>query len=412
MIRSLTVGLPVDSMSTTGIESEASGLLAAAAETLSDEATAPRTLRFALPASGAEGELGGALLSRLRWVDRLAESSGVRWFCMPLDFVAPGPRRGRMQAALDGISRFPRLFVNLVMAADREIALGAAQDAARFVLDVSRKTNNGFDNFRVGMSCNCPANAPFFPFTRHEGESLAFSFALETTQLASGILDRCPDLKDPGSVRDRLAEGLTEPLAALHAAGERLAEQTGAEYRGLDASLAPIPVDGVSVAGLIERMIGAPVGSHGSLFATSLLTDALRTALKASGARAVGFNGVMFSLLEDPLLAAANNRRLLTLDGLLALSTVCACGVDMVPLPGVSFPEEISALVLDVAGLSTALDKPLGVRLLPIPKARVNEFTQLNLDFLCDSRVVGLSSNDRIFTSEQPLLGLRTPRGR
>jgi uncharacterized protein (UPF0210 family) len=370
----------------------------------------PRTLRYTLPPSGAEGEVEGALFSRLRWVDELARATGVRWFCMPLDFVTAGPRRGRLTAALDAIGRFERMFLNMILATDRQIAVNAAQDAAKLVLDISRKSNNGFDNFRVGASFNCPANAPFFPFSRHEGANVAFSFALETTPLALEALRGFARLNDAGAVRDRIVSVLAPQLQSIDVLGNQLADASGCEYRGLDASFAPMPVDDVSVAALVEHVIGAPIGSHGTVFATAFLTDALRAAILESKARAVGFNGVMYSVLEDPRLAAAVNKRRIGLDALLATATVCACGLDMIPVPGISFPEEISAVMLDVAALSCALDKPLGARLLPIPGAHVNELTQLNLDFLCDSRVLGLSSNDRKLGGDEHLLGLKAPR--
>jgi uncharacterized protein (UPF0210 family) len=408
MIRSLTIGLPLGQLSTAEIHSRVSGLLRAKDDILTDHI--PRTLRFTLPASGAEGEPEGALLSRLRWVDDLATATGVRWFCLPLDFVTPGPRRGRIAAALDAITRFEKMFLNLVLAADRQIAVNAAQDAAKLVLDISRKSNNGFDNFRVGASFNCPANAPFFPFSRHHGDNVAFSFALETTPLALDALRDFARPRDAGAARDRIVEVLSPQLRLLDDLGNRLAEASGTDYRGLDASFAPMPVDNVSVASLTERLIGAPIGSHGSIFATAFLTDALRAAFAESKARPIGFNGVMYSILEDPTLSASSNRRGVSLDGLLAMATVCACGLDMVPVPGLSFPEEMSAVMLDVAAISCALDKPLGARLLPIPGARVNEVTNLNLDFLCDSRVLGLTANEHRLESSQHLLGLRVPR--
>jgi hypothetical protein len=367
-------------------------------------------LRFTLPPSGAEGEPEGALLSRLRWVDELARTTGVRWFCQPLDFVTAGPRRGRIAAALDGIIRFERMFLNLILAAERRVAVNSVRDVAKLILDISRKSNNGFDNFRVGASFNCPPSAPFFPFSRHEGENVAFSFALETTQLAIAALQAFPTPNDAGAVRDEIVSVLTPRLRAVDAIGRELAQRTGTDYRGIDASFAPMPLDNVSVGTLVERIIGSSPGSHGSVFATAFLTDALRAAIVASQARAAGFNGVMYSILEDPVLAAANNQRRITLDGLLAMATVCACGLDMIPVPGLSFPEEISAVMLDVAALSCALDKPLGARLLPIPNGHVNELTKLNLDFLCDSRVIGLSSNDRQLESAEHLLALRAPR--
>lgn len=408
MIRSLTIGLPLDHASTTEIETHVQRVLAEADKALSKAQLSPRTKRFTLPPSGPDAEVEGALLSRIRWVDELARRTQVRWFCLPLDFMDGGLRRVRAAAALDAVVRFDRLFLNMILAHNRQMAVNAAHDAAKLVLDVSRKSNNGFDNFRVGVSFNCPANAPFFPFSRHEGSTVAFSFALETTPLALEIL-RAGSLQ-ADSVRDRLVERLVPYLRQVEEIGQQIAQATQAEYRGVDASLAPMPSDNVSVATAIELLTGAPIGSHASVFATALFTDALRTALVASQATAVGFNGVMYSVLEDPALAAANSKRLISLDTLVSLSTVCACGLDMVPIPGLSFPEEVSAVMLDVAAVSCALDKPLGVRLLPIPSGQVNEFTKLNLDFLCDSRVIGLTANDRRIQAQEHLVGFRTPR--
>lgn len=410
MIRSLTVGLPLEDLSTSEIGARVRTLLDEADKAFAEASLVPRTRRFTLPPSSADDEAEGVLLSRLRWVDELARATGVRWFCLPVDLLAGASRHGRIGQSLDAVGRFERMFLNLILATDGRVAVNSIPEAARLILDVSRKSNNGFDNFRVGASFNCPANAPFFPFSRHEGPGVAFSFALETTQLAAEALRSFATPQDLGAVRDLLERTLVPALRSLDSLGKRIAEASGAEYRGLDSSFAPLPSENVSVAALVESIIGAPVGSHGSVYATSFLTDALRCAVRTSGARAVGFNGVMYSLLEDRLLAIANNQRRLSLDGLLALSTVCACGLDMIPIPGRSFPEEIAALMLDVAALSCTLAKPLGVRLLPIPGAHVNEFTRLNLDFLCDSRVVGLTSNDRSFTTREPLLALRAPR--
>jgi uncharacterized protein (UPF0210 family) len=397
-------------MSTTIVETRVQHLLKEAREQLTPLQLVPRTQRFTLPPCGPESEAEGVMLSRLRWVDELARRMGVRWFCTPLDFVSPGPRAGRVAAALDAVVRFDRMFLNMILATNRQMAANATHDAAKLVLDISRKTNNGFDNFRVGASFNCPPNAPFFPFSRHEGSNVAFSFALETTQLALQVVKGNATTRDVDAVRNDLVTQLVPCLRSIDEIGQHLAATTATEYRGIDASFAPMPSDNVSVATLVESLTGAPIGSPASVFGTALLTDALRTALVQSRAKAVGFNGVMYAVLEDPGLAAANSKRLISIDTLMVLSTVCACGLDMVPVPGLSFPEEISAVMLDVASLSCSLDKPLGARLLPIPNGQVNEFTKLNLDFLCDSRVIGLGANDRKIQTRDHLIGFRTPR--
>ena len=69
----------------------------------------------------------------------------------------------------------------------------------------------------------------------------------------------------------------------------------------------------------------------------------------------MGFNGVMYSVLEDDYLALAVKNKKLSIDSLLLYSTVCGCGIDMVPVPGNIFLEEISSLIIDTAALSIAL---------------------------------------------------------
>jgi len=109
---------------------------------------------------------------------------------------------------------------------------------------------------------------------------------------------------------------------------------------------------------------------------------------------------VMFSVLEDDVLASANNRRALSVDTLNAWSTVCGCGLDMLPVPGSTLSEDIAAIILDTAALAVRLTKPLGVRLLPIPGKEVNELTQFNFDFLCNSRVMQIDKSDVSFPTE------------
>lgn len=410
MIRSVTVGLPLGAMSPAKIEAHVEKLLAASARHLGEAGIESRTLRFTLPAMGAEAEVEGTVASALQWVDGLADRTGVRWYCLPINLCGPETHRERLSAALAAVSRFPRMFLNLIVADQNGVSVAGAYEAADLVLRVSRKSNNGFDNFRVGASSCCPPNTPFFPFSRHEGPGVAFSFALETTAAALELVQQLGPKCPIDQFRDRLIEKLSEILTQVQAIGEKVAADAGVEFRGVDASFAPFPNGGPSVGRLVELLSGAAVGGHGSIFVTALLTDCIRAALAASGALPVGFNGVMYSLLEDEVLAAANNRRNVTLDGLIAMSSVCACGVDMIPVPGASFVEEIASVILDVSAMSLALKKPLGARLLPVPGKTANESTAFNLDFLCDSRVMSLSPTDHAFRTTEPQLNLLCPR--
>jgi hypothetical protein len=187
--------------------------------------------------------------------------------------------------------------------------------------------------------------------------------------------------------RNYFLENLTKNLIEINALGLGIEKNTGLKYLGLDASLAPYPNGESSVALLVEMLGNEDFGSNGSLFFTAYLTDIVKESVLQSGARSVGFNGVMYSVLEDDYLALRNKQKNLTLDGLLMYSAVCGCGIDMVPVAGDILEEEIASIILDVAGLSVALKKPLGVRLLPINGGLNNEVTKFNHDFLVDTRI-------------------------
>ena len=135
------------------------------------------------------------------------------------------------------------------------------------------------------------------------------------------------------------------------------------------------------------------VGSNGSLFLTSYFTNILKDVKKNNQIKTTGFNGVMYSLLEDHLLCESNNDKFLSIDQLILYSTLCACGLDMIPIPGNTLPEEIESIILDIASISSRLNKQLGVRLLPIPNKVENEFTEFDMDFISNTRILNIKNS-------------------
>lgn len=397
MIRSVTVGVPVYSRGKSELAERLQAFQLESRSLCEDAGMPPRTFRLTLPPPDIDAESApGTLRSIVDATRALADAAGARWYCLPLDLYPERGRAALLEEAQALVVRDARLFLNLIVAKPDSISMKAAEAAGRFVLQLARRSNNGIDNFRVGMSAACPAGTPFFPFSRHEGDELAFSLAMETTATALRIARAArQEQADLSAFQERLIEALASDMARVHALGLEIARRTGFDYRGLDGSLAPFPDGETSVATLIELLGPTPVGAHGSVFITSVLTEAIKTAAARAGAVTVGFNGVMYSLLEDEGLANANNLRAVSLEKLALLSTVCGCGIDMVPVPSTMYAEDLAGLVLDIAALAVRLKKPLGVRVLPIPNRAVNEYTALNLDFLCDSRVMdpGLSAS-------------------
>lgn len=390
-IRSITFGINEEDLLIPTLQEKIKDFFQSANATIKNKGIKTRTNRILLPPFNHNEALNlPKTRERVNTISSICENLGIRWFCVPFSTFGQGDLRSVHQIALEIIRRYPSAFINFIVSKDQEINFNGIKVASEFIKSVSHLSSSGFDNFRVGISCNCKPNSPFFPFTYQEGES-GFSIALELTGELINLL-RDNESLDLNEIRSLIVDNLIEPLKTIDEACKEIETSTSVKYYGIDTSLAPLPSKDNSVAQLLELLGVESFGSNGTLYLTSFLTGILRELIAKSNIRRIGFNGVMFSHLEDSGMGKRNDTRNFSIDSLIAYSSVCGCGLDMVPVPGNSFEEEISSLILDVAGLSCVYDKPLGVRLLPIPMKSENEFTNFNHDFLYNTRIKGVSS--------------------
>ncbi len=384
-IRSVTIGINWEEYSKDNIENDLRCFLECAREVFTSGNHPVRTFRLTLDPINLHGNLEAAGINAIaRWISDFCDTHGIRWFCMPF-LPSPHENEDMYRIALEIIRRYQRAFVN-IMATHRDIInTRAILKAGAFIKSVSRLSNNGYDNFRVGVSCNCKPATPFFPFTHHAGEN-GFSIALELPRYFAEVIGAHGN-GSLGAVRKKIIAELAPRLSEVESCARRIEEKTPMTYHGIDASLAPFPKEENSVARLIELLGVHSFGGNGTLFFTSFLTDIIRELVKTSGITPAGFNGVMYSVLEDAHIGHTNQSRLFSMDSLVSFSSVCGCGIDMVPVPGDTLEEEIASLILDIAGMSVTLDKPLGIRVLPIPMKYENEFTDFHYDFLYNTRI-------------------------
>jgi len=108
----------------------------------------------------------------------------------------------------------------------------------------------------------------------------------------------------------------------------------------------------------------------------------------------------MLPVLEDSTLAQRAAEGSLSVTELLMFSAVCGAGLDVVPLPGDTTPEEIYPILLDLGALALRLNKPLTARLMPVPGKQAGDQTTFNFGYFANSRVMPLRS--------QKLSGLMT----
>ena len=118
---------------------------------------------------------------------------------------------------------------------------------------------------------------------------------------------------------------------------------TGVEFLGIDISLAPYPypLEDQSVVGLLERLgniarsrgdMEFKFGMNGTMFMHTFISRILKEIVDSGEFKTTGFNGIMYSVLEDSLLSSRYSNREVKMADLLLLSTTCGCGIDMLPL--------------------------------------------------------------------------------
>lgn len=347
-----------------------------------------RTQRLCLYPFTEPADIGG-----LKQLSLLCDKSSIRWFNIPID-----PTNHKSVPALFGfahsvLAEYGRAFVNVLGVIDGIIRPDILERCAELIRKTSALSANGQDNFRLGVSVNVQPNGPFFPFTYSSGE-MGFSIALELTQEINEICARTQG-GALGVLRNAILAQIIPQVEKINMTAIGIADREGIAFHGFDFSIAPIIDENGSIITILNRLGVYNFGYTGTLFATSFLTNIMKHL--ASRFKSVGFSGVMYSLLEDLELCSINNERGVTLEQLISLSTMCGCGVDMVPVYGKIKNEELVSILFDVAGISCRLNKPLGVRLLPIPQCGRGKtvFTAFHndSDFIANTKTVGLNLN-------------------
>lgn len=386
-IRTITLGVNWGQEGEAALKRDIKSFFGKANDMFADQGLSPRTQRITLSPFVITGsDNGQACLSSIGRVSAFCKDIGIRWFCVPFNVVKQDTAVVNA-VAVDVARQYKNAFINYIVTENGRLDRKAIFGASIFVCAVSQLSDNGFDNFRCGVSFNCKPNGAFFPFTYHAGES-GFSIALELVPLCVEVI-RSNTGKTLEEIRNKILAELLPVVKRVDEISLKIEKTTGMKYYGTDASLAPHPEHpDNSVAYLVELLGVNCFGSSGTAFVTSFLTNIIESLIERSGIRSAGFNGVMYSVLEDPRLGVVSSEEgKLSIESLLAFSTMCGCGIDMVPLPGDVSAEEVASVMLDIAAVAIRLNKPLGVRLLPIPGKSAGELTNFDHDFLHNTRI-------------------------
>jgi uncharacterized protein len=273
---------------------------------------------------------------------------------------------------------------------DNELIINSAKAVRR----ISEITPRGEGNFNFTVNFNCDPLIPYFPASYHKKKlGNCFVIGLETPDLLVKVLSESNKNTKMVSHNERfncyyetMREALQFHISVINKIIKQIDTGDNFSFSGFDSSPAPSK-DCESMATVYEQMGVEYFGASGTVEASSLLTKVFKS---IQGVDLVGFSGLMLALTEDTGLAAGTFKANYDIHSLLTYSSVCGIGLDTVPIPGDTSIEKISALMRDTGTMAFRLNKPLTVRLFPVPGLHAGDLTSFESDDLCNCTVLAV----------------------
>jgi len=272
---------------------------------------------------------------------------------------------------------------------DNELIRHSAQAVER----ISQITPRGEGNFNFTVNFNCDPLIPYFPASYHRAElGNRFVIGLETPDLlveVLGDINAETETMEHNSNFKAYFDGMSKALQYhIDEIDQIIRNEAGNDFSfaGYDSSAAPSK-NCSSMVEVYEAMGVEYFGASGTVEASALLTKVFKS---IKGVDLVGFSGLMLALTEDVGLAQGTKDNHFDIRALLTYSAVCGIGLDTVPIPGDTSIEKIAALMRDTGTMAFRLNKPLTVRVFPVPNLKAGDMTAFESDDLCNCAVLAV----------------------
>ncbi len=309
-----------------------------------------------------------------------AQALGIEF--LSLGTIPPNKRNTETHLAqvADVIVQSETLFTTVTLTTQSgRLVSGVAEKTAEIIRQIAHRTDDGYGNLRFAALMNCPPNTPFFPAAYWHDTRTNFSIGWQAIDFVQSAFINAPNLETGLQNLKVIMETEGQKLVDL---AETIGKEWGIKFIGLDVSLAPMGDDSIAYA--MEQQLPGCFGDSGTLTVAAGLT---RT-LKSLSLPLCGYSGLMLPVLEDVGLGKRSEECYFNLDSLLLYSSVCGTGLDTIPIPGDASREQIAAILSDVATLSMQLNKPLSVRLFPVPGLKAGDITQFDSPYLTNTAVM------------------------
>ena len=263
--------------------------------------------------------------------------------------------------------------------------------SSQVVQKISKITPRGEGNFNFTVNFNCKSLIPYFPASYHNSsDENCFVVGLETPDLLVEILrefnSTCKDLKHNEKFKNYyeiMSQALQYHVDNIKGIVESF-ENSSFIFRGIDSSAAPSK-NCSSMCEVYEELGVEYFGASGSVEASALLTKVFKS---LRNIELIGFSGLMLAVTEDIGLANGTIKEQYDLRSLLTYSSVCGIGLDTVPISGDVSLEKLNAIMRDTGTMAFRLNKPLTVRVFPVPDKKAGDMTQFESDDLCNCKIL------------------------
>ena len=309
-----------------------------------------------------------------------AQALGIEF--LNLGTILPGKRhtQAHIDRIADVIVQSEILFATVTLATQSGgVASEITESTAEVIQQIAHRTDAGYGNLRFAALMNCPPNTPFFPAAFWHDTRTNFGIGWQAADLVQQAFTGAPNLEIALQNLKTLMETEGQKIVAL---AETFAQEWGVKFVGIDVS--PAPMGDESIAHAMEHQLPGLFGERGTLTVAAGLTQTLR----ALALPLCGYSGLMLPVLEDVGLGKRSEAGYFNLDSLLLYSTVCGTGLDTIPIPSDASTSQITSILTDVATLSIQLNKPLSVRLFPVPGCNADCMTEFDSPYLTNTIVM------------------------
>ena len=262
------------------------------------------------------------------------------------------------------------------------------------VKKISQITPRGEGNFNFTVNFNCKPFIPYFPASYHNSDlENSYVLGLETPDLLVEVLKDF-NVKNPNlshnialsSYSKILKQALSFHCSNIKDILDSFENNTSFVFKGIDSSAAPSK-NCSSMVEVYKQMGLDCFGRTGTVEISSLLTKVFKSVKELP---LVGFSGLMLAVVEDEGLAQGTIDKDFDIRTLLTNSAICGIGLDTVPIEGNTPNKKIEQIMRDTGTMAYRLNKPLTVRLFPVPNLKEGDITKFESDDLCNSAVLAL----------------------